>query len=231
MPFNLYTVDTAPFDQLRRAPTDPASDLQRLAASLIARRDEVVARMVAGTSENGQLLDDHAERRFERVGTVSTIAVAMRMAHADGEPPDEDQESWLIFGELAAQRALPLNEVIRRCLSWRDSAEAVAHDIAADLGTSDHVASIATGMIQRSLSKTLIQMGEAFESERRRTDEERTRREEELAFKATHDPLTELPNRALLLDRLQQMLVRSRHSGTSVAALFIDLDRLMTWPL
>jgi len=67
-------------------------------------------------------------------------------------------------------------------------------------------------------------MCECFESERRRTDEELTRREEELAFLATHDPLTGLPNRTLIQDRVEQMLARSLRTQTPVAALFIDLD-------
>jgi len=41
---------------------------------------------------------------------------------------------------------------------------------------------------------------------------------------ATHDSLTGLPNRTLILDRVEQMLVRSRRNHTPVAALFIDLD-------
>jgi diguanylate cyclase (GGDEF)-like protein/PAS domain S-box-containing protein len=54
---------------------------------------------------------------------------------------------------------------------------------------------------------------------------DRKRAEEELAHQALHDHLTGLPNRALLLDRLQQALARSRRSGTTVAVVFLDLDR------
>ncbi len=54
---------------------------------------------------------------------------------------------------------------------------------------------------------------------------ERKEFEERLAFQAFHDPLTELPNRAFLLDRLRQALSRSRRQGSGdVALLFIDLD-------
>jgi diguanylate cyclase (GGDEF)-like protein/PAS domain S-box-containing protein len=45
-----------------------------------------------------------------------------------------------------------------------------------------------------------------------------------LAHRALHDPLTGLANRQLILDRAEQMLVRSRRTLDPVAAYFIDLD-------
>jgi diguanylate cyclase (GGDEF)-like protein/PAS domain S-box-containing protein len=53
---------------------------------------------------------------------------------------------------------------------------------------------------------------------------ERTNLESELAHRAYHDHLTELPNRALLHDRLVQALARAPRSALSTAILFIDLD-------
>jgi diguanylate cyclase (GGDEF)-like protein len=47
---------------------------------------------------------------------------------------------------------------------------------------------------------------------------------EQIRFQAVHDTLTGLPNRALILDRTEQMLARARRSYVPVAALFIDLD-------
>lgn len=58
----------------------------------------------------------------------------------------------------------------------------------------------------------------ALEMERRKKVEER------LAYRADHDELTELPNRRLLLDRLDQAIRHARRNDQNVAVLFIDLD-------
>jgi diguanylate cyclase (GGDEF)-like protein len=45
-----------------------------------------------------------------------------------------------------------------------------------------------------------------------------------LSYDSLHDALTGLPNRALVIDRAEQMLARARRSGPPVAALYIDID-------
>jgi predicted signal transduction protein with EAL and GGDEF domain len=55
---------------------------------------------------------------------------------------------------------------------------------------------------------------------------ERRRAQERLVHDALHDPLTQLGNRKLFLDRLEHFLVRSqRVPGYRFAVLFVDLDR------
>lgn len=46
-----------------------------------------------------------------------------------------------------------------------------------------------------------------------------------LKHEATHDPLTGLPNRTLLLDRLGQALALAKRRNSLLALLFVDLDR------
>ncbi|MBV9784488.1 MAG: EAL domain-containing protein [Acidisphaera sp.] len=49
-----------------------------------------------------------------------------------------------------------------------------------------------------------------------------------LAFLASHDPLTALPNRTLLNERLVQAIAEARASGTSLALHYVDLDDFKT---
>ena len=46
----------------------------------------------------------------------------------------------------------------------------------------------------------------------------------QLSFQSLHDSLTGLPNRALVLDRAEQMLARARRNQLPIAALYVDVD-------
>jgi diguanylate cyclase (GGDEF)-like protein/PAS domain S-box-containing protein len=50
------------------------------------------------------------------------------------------------------------------------------------------------------------------------------RAEQDLQYLATHDILTSLPNRFLLLDRMEQTIRRARRNDSLFAVLYIDLD-------
>ncbi|BCM93593.1 putative signaling protein [Abditibacteriota bacterium] len=57
---------------------------------------------------------------------------------------------------------------------------------------------------------------------------DRKRYEAQLAHRAFHDPLTDLPNRTLFLNRVEHALSRLDRRGKAIAVLFFDLDRFKT---
>jgi diguanylate cyclase (GGDEF)-like protein len=203
----------------------PREEMHRLGEALKGRVEDVLELTVARTTGPDHDVEAVVQGSFERIGRSSTIAVARWIAGESMEVAIEDgRETWEIFGELAVHRAASLDEVTWRCFWWRNAMAEVLHEIATQQDTSPEALSAALNILQLSLEFSLLRMCECFETERHRTDEELKRREEELAFLATHDALTGLPNRTLILDRTEQMLARSRRSQTPAAALFIDLD-------
>ena len=119
------------------------------------------------------------------------------------------------------------------------SAPAGAHSWTVDLHNGWHVETFAavdgSGILSNSNARLLLLGGFALSlllatliyvlgtgrSRALRLVKERT---VELHHLALHDPLTGLPNRALILDRLELMLARSRREHSPVAVLFLDLD-------
>jgi diguanylate cyclase (GGDEF)-like protein len=201
-------------------PNEPKieDEVRRLGAALGERCDEVLARTLARTADADKDLNPTLRERFEHISTTSTAAVAHWMA---GGSPEEGRETsrkaFETYGQLAAQRIASLNDVAKRTLRWRDTIAELLHECAAELGISAKAAHRATAMVQLTVDVTLVRMCECFEAERQKTDAE-------LAFMATHDTLTGLPNRTLILDRGEQALARARRHQTPVAALFIDID-------
>jgi diguanylate cyclase (GGDEF)-like protein len=202
-----------------------ARDLERLGEALKGRVADVVEDVVRRTQAAGEDVDDVVRASLEAVGVAATGAVSLWMAGGKADADRETaREAWETFGQLAAHGATPLDEVTKRCLRWRDAVNDTLRDSATNLGLSLDVLTQAQAMTQITLDATLVRMCAAFEDERKRTDEELARRQEELAFMATHDQLTGLPNRTLIVDRAEQMFSRARRRQTPVAALFINLD-------
>jgi diguanylate cyclase (GGDEF)-like protein len=74
----------------------------------------------------------------------------------------------------------------------------------------------------RAMSLYGAQAGSAVESARRY--EAKRRSADQSNFQAMHDPLTGLPNKSLLLDRVGNSLSRRRPPGHAVVLMFLDLD-------
>ncbi|MGZ8360987.1 MAG: diguanylate cyclase domain-containing protein, partial [Allosphingosinicella sp.] len=73
---------------------------------------------------------------------------------------------------------------------------------------------VAVVLVMSTLYRSLVELVEELE-----------RREISAQHQALHDQLTGLANRALLEDRLEQVVGRYRRTGESAALLMLDLDR------
>ncbi|HET9184668.1 MAG TPA: EAL domain-containing protein, partial [Solirubrobacterales bacterium] len=204
----------------------PAGEDRRRLGEALKERVEVVMELTAPRrSRPGHEVEAVAEESFVRLAHSSTLVVARWIAGEDiAVVIEAGRESWEIFGELAVHRAACLDEVTHRYFRWRNAMAEVLRRCGEELEVEADALAAALSILQMSLEFSLVRMCECFEEERARTDEELERRDAELAFLATHDSLTGLPNRTLILDRTEQMLARSRREHSPAAALFIDLD-------
>lgn len=76
------------------------------------------------------------------------------------------------------------------------------------------------GKVQRDSDGTMVRMAGSI------TDSSHIhRQQEEIRYQALHDPLTDLPNRSLLFDRLHQTIISSQRRNEPFSLLMIDLDR------
>ncbi|MGC1374751.1 MAG: PAS domain S-box protein, partial [Anaerolineales bacterium] len=109
-------------------------------------------------------------------------------------------------------------------LKWiaKDGKELCSHiRLTAERNLSGHVTSVLG--IGRDITELYESKGNL-----RRANAQLERVNELLQSQATSDPLTGLPNRRLMLDRLKHALASSMRNGREGALLFIDLDNFKT---
>jgi diguanylate cyclase (GGDEF)-like protein len=127
---------------------------------------------------------------------------------------EDAAESQLIPAELVALLGLRSYVAFPLLSANRPLGLVVCSDTSRNRHWTDEEKELAS---QLALEGSLVIENAALRAgERRRIDE--------LSRQAFHDPLTDLPNRALFKDRLQHALARTRRGGQSVAVLLLDLD-------
>lgn len=204
---------------------DLLSGLIVLSQGLKGRAEEAVAGIDVDDADLSET--EHAETAA--VIRTATIGFAQWLGGASPVVARGPASSlWSLSGRLTAGRSGRLKTLVQRCLHWRDSVAAILRQEAARQGVSPAALERALQMLGRSLDVTLVRIAESVDAERRRIDAELARQQQELAFQATHDPLTGLPNRTLITDRAERMLARARRNQSPVAAFFIDLDNFKT---
>lgn len=99
--------------------------------------------------------------------------------------------------------------------------------VSGNIGEDIAVAAMKAGAHDYIMKNSLKRLVPAIERELRdfQVRRERKRAEERLAYLAYYDPVTDLPNRSLLLDRMSQALAYGHRHDSPVAVMFLDLDR------
>jgi diguanylate cyclase (GGDEF)-like protein len=98
--------------------------------------------------------------------------------------------------------------------------------VSGTIGEDTAVAAMRTGAHDYIMKTNLSRLAPAVKRELREAAVRRERHlaNQRVAHLAYHDSLTDLPNRALFLERLEQAILRSQRDGRGLAVLLIDLD-------
>lgn len=200
-----FTVDTAAEVEAAVAALGVGSPEMRPLRLKIFNADGVMVHsdnpeLVGGSFKSSDL------RRALEGNLVSAYTELESLDEADEQDFTEALEVYVPI-ELGTGRTVGVVEIY---LPWGPVAADIRHDRRVVYG----VLVAALGVFYLVMSRLVWQT-----SRRLRTSAERN------AYLAHHDTLTGLPNRALLLERLEQSIARSHTSGGGVGVLLIDLDR------
>jgi diguanylate cyclase (GGDEF)-like protein len=143
-----------------------------------------------------------------------------------------NQESWdLILSDFSLPSFDGIQALAIAAKTWPSTpfifvTGTIGEDIAVESlksGATDYILKQRMTRLGGSVRRALNERAERLRREKAEADLKKSK--EQLIYLAYHDPLTDLPNRALLQDRLIQALSSAKRRAEKVALLFVDLDQ------
>lgn len=171
----------------------------------------------------GRPPDPTYTERSRGVNWLATVLIARWIAYR--APVSAEEMSYIADrGDLAASLQQSTVNIMRAYLIWRDTIGEIVREQAARLNTPRDVLSDALNAIRISCDASMVQVARAFDGRMAELARELASEREALLHQALHDPLTGLPNRVLLYDRINQAVLVSKRTAGTFAILAIDLD-------
>ena len=173
------------------------------------------------------LIETSEAEAHQIVVALSTLGYGVNAARADTAErlvSELARTSWDLaianytLSALTAERALAIVREHAGDLPFIFISSASGEEAAVEamrIGAQDYI-----------LKGSLARLGAAVERELREAEvrRERQRQSQRMEYLAYHDELTDLPNRALLNDRLHQSILTARREARPLALLALDLD-------
>ncbi len=175
----------------------------------------------------GAIVPDTIEERREQflgwAGTLADPSFLLDLA-LQGRPGIAVSMKHEVYAGEPLERGTPSENAHAVTTDLRDGWTVTTFGSVASGGVFGHASSIAVFVAGLAVSLLLAALVLVLGTGRARALRMVGLRTGELRHQALHDALSGLPNRALIMDRIEQLLARNRRSGTYGAALFIDLD-------
>jgi diguanylate cyclase (GGDEF)-like protein len=140
-------------------------------------------------------------------------------------PTAKERDDIAAPGEAPLHDTISIGDLTKLYLAWRDITCERLATYASQVGVSKTALRSAQDIALVGSDSSIVNMVRQFDTAHRRLQKQLAAERELLAHNAVHDCLTGLPNRTLLVDRLDQLVSGQSHRRLGFAVLFIDIDR------
>jgi diguanylate cyclase (GGDEF)-like protein len=208
--------------------TRTSTDANAALGAAVHARSEHVSRSVlerwrGQCPRSAQAADARVLNDILRTTELATAAVTQYLRFGTLQSEQNSREV-AATGKAPLRDTISLADLTKLYLYWRDVMIDVLGQEASRLGVETRVITEALSIVRRGSDGSIVRMAKQFDVERERLQRELAIEQGRLSHQAFHDPLTGLPNRRLLFDRVDHALVVHRRRSARVGLIFIDID-------